>query len=175
MIVNRTYLDFPTKFVEYRKPLVMPKTYARSVPLSTLPERSLVGKYSPGNDNLYNRWWSHIRYPKSQFCITQSLTNKLLQKLVVNCFALVNKYCSNNVTTITKEPTIHVRQYGTFLILVAKNSVLITKARPIVFNNFFVVMTLKVTRGAWNSTAYVSLPVIRLRHLLRAFCSMWRC
>lgn len=54
-VCSRSYLDYPTKFVEYRKPLVLPKTYARCTPLPALPERTLAGRYSPGTDNLYNR------------------------------------------------------------------------------------------------------------------------
>ncbi|XP_054268799.1 uncharacterized protein LOC128990454 [Macrosteles quadrilineatus] len=53
--MTNTYLEFPTKFVEYRKPIVFPKTYARSVLLPSLPQRSLAGRYSTGSDNLYNR------------------------------------------------------------------------------------------------------------------------
>ncbi|KAG8256897.1 protein FAM166C B-like [Homalodisca vitripennis] len=53
--LTQTYLEFPTKFVEYKKPPVLPKTYARSVPLPILPGRTLAGRYYQGSDNFYNR------------------------------------------------------------------------------------------------------------------------
>lgn len=53
--LTRLYLEYPSSYVQYKQPLVLPKSYQRATPISTLPGRTLVGHYFHGSDNSYNR------------------------------------------------------------------------------------------------------------------------